>query len=81
VGLHPAQAVPADAIVEENSGARLDGLRASLSIMALVALVALFFTRIPTRQSSAEARSSGVGDGRPSGRGDRRPIPVREGTT
>jgi len=40
-----------DAIVEENTTARLDGLRASLSIMALIALVALYFTRkIPTRQ-------------------------------
>lgn len=41
----------ADAVVDENATARLDGLRASLSVLALIALVALFFTRrIPTEQ-------------------------------
>ena len=44
----------ADAIVEENSTARLDGLRASLAVIAMIALVALYFTRrIPTKQSKA----------------------------
>ncbi len=44
----------ADAIVEENANARLDGLRTALSVVALVALIALFFTRkIPTQQPSA----------------------------
>lgn len=35
----------ADVIVDENADARLTGLRASLSVMALFALVALFATR------------------------------------
>jgi len=43
-----------DAIVEENETARLDGLRTALSVLALLALVGLFFTgRIPTRQPAA----------------------------
>jgi MFS family permease len=49
-----AAAVPpatADAVVEENSDARLVGLRAALAVMALIAVVALFFTRrIPDEQ-------------------------------
>jgi MFS family permease len=41
----------ADAIVDENATARLDALRASLSVLAVIALVALFFTRrIPLTQ-------------------------------
>ena len=48
----------ADAIVEENSKARIEGLRASLSVLAVIALIALFFTRrIPTRQPSAAPAS------------------------
>jgi len=48
----PPQA--ADAIVKENATARNDGLRASLSVLAVIALIALFFSRrIPTRQPSA----------------------------
>lgn len=43
-----------DAILEENETARLDGLRTALSVLALLALVGLFFTgRIPTRQPGA----------------------------
>jgi MFS transporter len=39
----------ADAIVDENSDARLHGLRVSLSVLALIALLGLFATRrIPT---------------------------------
>ena len=34
----------ADAIVEENADARLDGLRASLSVLAVLAIVALLFS-------------------------------------
>ena len=50
-----------DAIVEENEEARLVGLRTALAILALLALVGLFFTgRIPTRQpAAAEPATSG----------------------
>jgi MFS family permease len=45
----------ADAIITENANARIDGLRSSLSVLALIALIALFTTRrIPARQPSAE---------------------------
>jgi MFS family permease len=48
----------ADAIVDENADARLDGLRAALSVLALIALIALFCTRrIPTVQPAAQARA------------------------
>jgi MFS family permease len=48
----------AQAIVDENATARLDGLRASLSVLAVIALIALFFSRrIPTRQPAATAAS------------------------
>lgn len=41
----------ADEIVKENATARLDALRASLSVIALIALIALFFgLTIPTAQ-------------------------------
>ncbi len=43
-----------DGIVEENEEARLVGLRTALAVLALLALVGLFFTgRIPTRQPAA----------------------------
>jgi hypothetical protein len=46
----------AGAIVDENSKARLTGLRSALAIVALVAAAALFFTGpIPTRQPGADA--------------------------
>ncbi|MFC5177104.1 MFS transporter [Nocardioides taihuensis] len=42
------------AIVDENEAARLDGLRAALAVMAVLALVALFLSGgIPTRQPGA----------------------------
>jgi hypothetical protein len=45
----------AKAIVDENEAARLDGLRASLSVLALISLLALFFSRgVPTRQPGVE---------------------------
>jgi len=48
----------ADAIVEENAKARIDGLRASLSVLAVIALIALFVSRrIPTKQPSAAPAS------------------------
>jgi MFS family permease len=44
----------ADAIVAENTTARLDGLRSSLSVLAVIALIALPFSRrIPTRQPAS----------------------------
>jgi Na+/melibiose symporter-like transporter len=44
----------AQAILDENEAARIDGLRAALSILAIAALVALFCTRmIPTRPVGA----------------------------
>src|SRR5262249_56053217 len=48
----------ADAIVTENANARIDGLRSSLSLLALVALIALFATRhIPAEQPVASPES------------------------
>ena len=48
----------ADAVVSENATARIDGLRTSLSLLALVALLALFASRrIPTQQPSAAPTS------------------------
>jgi hypothetical protein len=41
----------ADAIVDDNAEARIDGLRAALAVLALIAVVALFATwRLPTKQ-------------------------------
>jgi hypothetical protein len=48
----------ADAIVTENANARIDGLRSALSLLAVVALIALFTTRhIPAQQPSASPAS------------------------
>jgi MFS family permease len=48
----------ADAIVAENADARIAGLRSSLSLLAVIALIALFATRrIPDRQPSAVSAS------------------------
>jgi MFS family permease len=50
----------ADAIVDENAEARIDGLRAALAVLALIAVIALFATwRLPTTQAAASgARES-----------------------
>ncbi len=46
----------ADAIVAENTTARIDGLRSSLSALAVIALIAMLFSlRIPTEQPAPEA--------------------------
>ncbi|HET9118137.1 MAG TPA: MFS transporter, partial [Pseudonocardiaceae bacterium] len=51
-GVPPATA---DAIVAENTTARIRGLQASMGVLAGIALIALFFTRlIPTRQPGDE---------------------------
>jgi len=45
----------ADAIVDENATARIQGLRAALFVIALMSVLALFFTgRIPDRPASGE---------------------------
>ena len=47
-------AAEADAIVEENEQSRLAGLRASLAVLAIFALLAFIFANgIPTRQPGA----------------------------
>jgi len=46
----------ADAIVTENADARIDGLRSSLSVLAVIAMIALFTSqRIPAQQPAATA--------------------------
>jgi hypothetical protein len=50
----------ADAIVDENAQARINGLRAALSVLAIMALAALFCSHgLPTRQPGAHASSDG----------------------
>lgn len=47
-------AATADEVVATNADARLDGLRTAVSLLAVVALIALFFSRrLPTQQPSA----------------------------
>jgi hypothetical protein len=57
----PDAGVPAaasDAIVEANAQSRIDGLRAATAALALLALLALPFTRgIPTVQPGAQAEA------------------------
>ena len=49
----------AKAITDENAKARIDGLRSSLSLLGLIALIAALFTfRLPTRQPSAEPEAA-----------------------
>jgi MFS family permease len=51
----------ADAIVSENETARIKGLRSALSVLAVLALVALFFSRrIPTEQPASAAETAAV---------------------
>jgi MFS family permease len=51
-----ASAEVSQAVIDENEQARLDGLRVALAVIALVALVALFFARrIPTAPVAAPA--------------------------
>ena len=48
----------ANAIVDENATARIAGLRSSLSVMAVIALLAVFFSpRIPTEQPASTPKS------------------------
>jgi MFS family permease len=49
----------ADAIVDENETARIQGLRSALSVLAVFALAALFFSRrIPTKQPAATTETA-----------------------
>ena len=53
-------ATTAQAVVDANESARIDALRASLSVLALIALGALFVAgSLPTRQPQAEAEAAG----------------------
>ncbi len=53
----------AEAIVEENTQSRLDGLRAALAALAVIALMALFVARgIPTRQPAAVSSGTDEAD-------------------
>ena len=46
----------AQAVLEVNEHARLDGLRSALALLALIAVIALYFTtRIPQEQPGARA--------------------------
>ena len=55
-GVPPDQA---KAITDENAKARIAGLRSALSVLALIALVAVLFTfRIPTKQPAAEPEAA-----------------------
>jgi MFS family permease len=48
----------AQAVLDANEQARVDGLRSSLALLAIIGLIGLFFTkRIPQRQPSAAAAS------------------------
>jgi 4-hydroxybenzoate polyprenyltransferase len=62
-GLQEAGVDPktAQAVLDANEQARLDGLRAALGLLALVAAIALFFTRrIPRRQPGVPAAVESV---------------------
>ena len=51
----------ASSIVDENSTARLDGLRAALAVVAGLALLGLFFTRkLPNEQQASSERATAV---------------------
>jgi hypothetical protein len=51
----------ADAIVADNASARIAGLRTSLSILAVIALIAMLFSlRLPTEQPAPEAPEPGL---------------------
>ncbi len=56
----------AQAIVNVNASSRINGLRASLGVLALVALIALAFTRrLPTTQPAEAGAPSTAGSGPP----------------
>jgi MFS family permease len=68
-----------EAVMEDNSAARLTGLRASLFVLSLIALSALFLTGgIPTRQPGDEGAVTGGGKGAVTGGGDTAPAPAAD---
>jgi hypothetical protein len=53
----------ADAIVDENAQARIDGLRTVVSVLAVLALVAFFFSSgLPTKPVGADEDTESGGD-------------------
>jgi MFS family permease len=56
----------ADAVVDENTTARLTGLRTSLTVLAIIAALAIFLTRLlPTRPVGSADDETAVGAERP----------------
>jgi MFS family permease len=54
-----ASAEVTQAVMDENEQARLDGLRTALAVLALIALIGLFFSaRIPTQQPGSTTRGA-----------------------
>ena len=52
-----------EAIVDDNGQARVDGLRSALALLALIGVIALFFTkRIPSRQPGAATTGGTTAD-------------------
>ena len=49
-----------DAIVEENEEARIAGLRVSLAVLALMAVLALYFTRLISTEPVGSVRPGQV---------------------
>ena len=67
-GLKKAHVPPraSEVIGEENETARLKGLRTALSVLAILALIALFFSRwIPTEPPASESEASPSAGGQP----------------
>ncbi len=63
--MEEAGATPAvtHAVVEENEAARIAGLRSSLALLAILGVIALFFTRrLPDRQPTIEDVAASVSD-------------------
>ena len=51
-------AVDGAVLLDVNEQARVEGLRSALALLAIIAVIALFFTkRIPTRQPGAPSTS------------------------
>jgi MFS family permease len=58
----------AQAVIDSNESARVDGLRTALAALALLALLGLFFSgRIPVKQPGSKAPAAGEADPVPTG--------------